>query len=30
MGVVADIKSGKLSADIDAIVADMNPVTFRS
>jgi hypothetical protein len=25
MGVVSDIKSGKLSADIDAIVANVNP-----
>jgi hypothetical protein len=30
MSVIADIKSGKLSADIDAIVANMNPVTFGS
>ena len=30
MGKVSDIKSGKLSADINAIVADMNPIAFRS
>jgi len=30
MGVISDIKSGKLSADINAIVADMNPVSFDS
>jgi hypothetical protein len=30
MGVVSDIKSGKLSADIDAIVTNMNPVAFGS
>jgi len=30
MRVISDIKSGKLSADINAIVADMNPITFGS
>jgi len=30
MRVISDIKSGKLSADINAIVADVNPITFRS
>jgi hypothetical protein len=30
VGVVMDIKSGKLSAGVDAIVADMDPVAFGS
>jgi len=30
MGVISDVKSGKLSADINAIVTDVNPITFRS
>jgi hypothetical protein len=30
MGVVIEIISGKLSADIDAIIANMNPVAFGS
>ena len=30
VGVISDIKSGRLSADINAIVADVNPVTFGS
>jgi hypothetical protein len=30
MRVIADIKSSKLSPDIDAIVADMNPIAFGS
>jgi len=28
--VISDIKSGKLSADINAIVANMDPTTFGS
>jgi len=30
MRVIADIKSGKLSADVEAIVANLNPVAFGS
>jgi hypothetical protein len=30
MGVIADIKSGKLSAGVDAIIANMNPITVWS
>jgi len=30
MRVIGNIKSGKLSADVNAIVANVNPITFGS
>ena len=30
MGVISDIKSGKLSADVNSIVANVNSNAFRS